>query len=155
MKLQAYVPRMTRFLGLEEFDGWTVKVYGISAAGDAPSDQARAAALALIRRELPQPATSDVRYGAGFATIHEGADALWVLVDWWEHECLLQHKLFRAPLDQPSALVLADDTPTVACTWELVVICHERGAWVRHVQKQGADPKLDAYFADVLPAEAH
>jgi len=76
-----YKRRPVRPLGLWEWRGWRMKVYGISSAGEGPSASLVEAAEGIARRLLPEPAAVADRYGLGFIIVHEGADGDFVFVD--------------------------------------------------------------------------
>lgn len=88
--------------------------------------------------------------------LHSGAEALWVIVAWWDLD-ILYHRLFRADLGSSALSAVAPGGPT-ACVWELLAIDHERQAWVRHVLSRPETPDYDAYLASAIripdPADA-
>lgn len=76
-----YTPRPVRFLELWEWQGWRMKIYGIAAQAQYPSEELVQAAKKIAKRRLPQPALSDRHYGVGFMIIHDGANGDYVFVD--------------------------------------------------------------------------
>lgn len=142
-----YVPRPTRFIELVELAGWKVKLYGITLDPSIDTTQALSALKSVISSSLPQPARTPTRYGAAFAIFHTARDANYFLVDWWTDENVLQHRLYRAPLDAPHAYEDFSPSGAVACVWELRVIDFEREAWVTHVLSGGDNPDFASYFA--------
>ena len=94
---EKYKLRPIRFLHLGDWDGWHVKVYGISARQEQPDSQLIAAAERLAGERLPRPAVSKGRYGVGILIGHEGRDGNYVLVSWWIEENLLQHHVYFSP----------------------------------------------------------
>ncbi len=151
MNIQSvYQKRAIRFLELVQQDNWTLKVYGISATGEFPAAQIVSAAKALAFQRLPQPAITDNCYGAAFLIVHQGADANWILLDWWVDECILQHHVYTSPLDDPQTLRYISPTGILACVWELAVHSFERQAWIDTVLANPAGPNPDAYFAAQL-----
>lgn len=115
----------------------------IGADGEGPSKDAIAAALGAAARVLP------ARPGVGFVITHTGETALWVLIDWWSEDVMLNQRNLRAPLDDPGALEPFEQG-IVACTWELAVLAFEREAWVRHVLRKG---DIEGYLGAGLEAE--
>ena len=94
-----------------------------------------------------------IRGGAGidFAihlVVHQGADACWWIVAWWADGCQLYERYFTAPLDAPERVVNAP-SGAVACSWELVPLMHECGAWERQVL-HAPQPSYLAWSKDVL-----
>jgi hypothetical protein len=145
--IEPYLPRRTEPLGVVERAGWTIKLIGITADADLPDDVEVAAAVTLAVQELPRPP----RDGIGFCVVHRGAEALWVLVCWWELE-LLYERLFRADLGSTELLPVPPEGPT-ACVWELLAIDHERQAWVDHVLARPSAPDFAGYLASTLTVD--
>jgi len=141
--MAAYRARRVSFLGVAEVSGWRLKQHVIGADGEGPSKDAIAAALGAAARVLP------ARPGVGFVITHTGETALWVLIDWWSEDVMLNQRNLRAPLDDPGALEPFEQG-IVACTWELAVLAFEREAWVRHVLRKG---DIEGYLGAGLEAE--
>jgi hypothetical protein len=132
-------------LGVEERAGWRIKVIGITADGGGLEGDEGEAALKVAEHELPQPARTRTRPAIGFLIVHRGAEALWVLVCWWELD-LMYERLWRADLGTTDLCPVPPDGPT-ACVWELQAIYHERRAWVEHVLSRPAAPDYSGYLA--------
>lgn len=143
-----YRPRVTGPLGIRPLAGWQVKIIGITAGRDLPGDPEVEAACRIAEGWLPVPARSPARHGVAFMIVHRGEEALWVQLAWWELD-MLHHRLFRAALGTVDLRRVPADGPA-ACVWELLVIDHERRAWVAHVLQRPDDPDLNAYLADTL-----
>jgi hypothetical protein len=94
---QPYTPRPVRLLELWEWQGWRVKVYGISAQGEHPSEVLVQAAKRGAQQRLPQPAFSVKHYGVAYMIIYDGSRGDYVSVDWWSDQDILQHHLYGAP----------------------------------------------------------
>lgn len=155
-----YREREARFSVLHACGEWVVKVYTIDAGGPIRSADVVPAALARIPDLLPDvvaggfgasEGTGEV-HGEAFAIVHAGADAVWLLVHWWEDHCLLHGRMVAAPLDRPTAFDQTVPSSLVACTWELAVLHFERDAWVRTVQGKGPQADTSAYHRDVMGA---
>ena len=140
----AYQKRKFMNFGVQPFDGVQLKLYTISAAS-------RAASLNdkhddLIKTGLEKLASKKFSpRGLGYAMLHKGEDADWLLVRLWLEGDIV-------------AGVMAGDygkgfdwvtEPFVECIWEHLVARHERDAWVRHMMSK--TPKPTAYLEDVLP----
>lgn len=138
-----YRARSVSFLGVAEVSEWRLKQHVIGVDGEWPSEDAIGAALGAAARELPP------RPGVGFVIAHAGDTALWVLIDWWSDDVMLNQRNLRAPLDDPGALEPFEQG-IVACTWELAVLAFEREAWVRHVLREG---NIEGYLGAGLEAE--
>jgi len=127
---------------------WTVKWYEMSAQPQPIPDGIRAASQLRVRRELQGAGGGTV----GFAILHTGVDAVWLMCDTW-HDDILHHRLWRADLSRPTDFTVVDPGGPTACVHELVVISHERNAYVEHVlDAQPAD--FDAYLGDLCGAKA-
>ena len=150
LPMTAYQPRRTELLGVEARAGWKIKVIGISASNELPSGAERAAALVAAEGVLPQPALTRTRCGTGFVIVHRGAEALWVLVCWWELD-ILYHQVLRAPLGTTDLQAVPAGGPT-ACVWELLAIDRERRTWVAAVLQHPGSPDLDGYLAETFTA---
>lgn len=146
MTLAPYAPRRHRSLGLWE----GAKAYLIEAERLASADLITAAQQHCARH-LPQAMAATQHHGAAFAVLHAGADANWLLLDWWTDGDILSQTLWRADRDETRFLPVPG--PALACVWELTVLAHERDAWVRHMLR--ADPDPAGWRADVLPAGSY
>ena len=150
---ETYRARSVRFLDLLSFDGWRLKLYGIAYRGERPAQALVDAAVAAAEERLPRPPVTDDRYGVGFVGAHDGRGANFVFVDWWASEDELPHHAWLSSKEEPGSLRGTDADDFTACAWDLAVIGHERGAWVRHVLARPEGPDLDAYLGDRISAE--
>ncbi|MBS0661478.1 MAG: isochorismatase [Verrucomicrobia bacterium] len=153
MFTQPYRPRSIRRCDLLAYEGWRLKVYSISARQDLPGRPLVEAARMLARTHLPRPAIAPGRYGVGVLIVHEGADGNYVLLDWWEGENMLQHRVFRAPSWDPLNFRRCSPEECAFCVWELHVLHFERGAWIDTALSAPGAPNLDAYLACRLEAQ--
>ncbi len=152
--IEPYQPRPIRFLNLWEESGWRMKVYGIAYQRELPRRELTAAAKAVAREYLPQPAIAPNRYGAGFLGIHDGRGANFVFVDWWADENELHHHVFISPAAQPLALRKATPDDSQFCVWDLRVLDFERQAWLETVLTNPAGVNLEEYLARRLNEDA-
>ena len=88
----------------------------------------------------------------GFVGAHDGRGANFVFVDWWANEDELHHHAWLSSKEEPGRLRATGRGDFTACAWDLAVIGHERGAWIRHVLARTQGPDLDAYLADQIHA---
>jgi hypothetical protein len=143
---QEYLPRSVKPIGIWGEDGWRIKAYGIAYRGTDVREEIASAARDVVHAALPRPAQTEARYGLGFAIIHEGQDAAWLLIDWWSDESVIEQRMFKAPLI--GIPEFAEVTrPLVGCVWELSVHAFERDAWVETVLAHPDNPMVDAYLA--------
>ncbi|NEA36778.1 hypothetical protein [Streptomyces sp. SID13031] len=132
--------------GVEVFNGWPTKLYGLAVEGE-PGQELLDAARVLAAATLPT--TSDPR--AAFVIAHRARPACFVLIYWWASPVDLSLAYFRSPLDQPDDLTPMPAHST-GCVWELALTDHERQAWVRHLLDADT-PDLAAYLAAGPPQE--
>ena len=108
-------------------DGLAIKPYTIARDGaDAPSLALIGTARRIAETEIPKAAAYDTgHHGLGFAILHEGEEAIWLLLHWWAHGDICCRALFRA---DSGTLEFEDVSKRslMACVWELRVIDHER-----------------------------
>ncbi len=140
-----YAPRPLRHLTLWQVGPIRAKTYHVGRR--TPREDRVQAAHAAAARMGPESEAEGGSHGLGFVVLHEGEAGTWLLMDWWAHGDILCQRL---SLDTGAGFRPADDRPLLACVWELPVIAHERGAWVRHMMR--AAPSPDGYLADRLPA---
>ena len=156
-----YRDRRTWLLGVHRTNEWNIKSYAITASGHELSGGVFEAALRFVERELqpehleetPLLAALDDTPRFGFLILHEGSEAVWLLLDLWIGD-ILHHHLYRAPLDDPASFETAWQKHSAACVWELAVIHHERNAWVEHVLSVPGRPRYDSYLATELEIKA-
>jgi hypothetical protein len=145
-----FVSRPTSSLGVRRAGDCSLKWYAITAPGREVDAALCAAATAAADGQLRGAgAVSGASGGVGFAIVHAGADATWLLLGRWDEE-ILHHCTLRAELASTAFQPVEAGGPT-ACVWELTVHTHERNAYVRHVLDRADGPDHAAYLADVLP----
>lgn len=142
-----FKPRPARFLGIEEFGDWRMKVYGLTAEHQRLLPALVTEARKLARNVVPSMPSDG--YGVGFIGVHCGRDANFVFIDWWANENELHHNVFRSSLAQPLDLCRTQEG-SCACVWDLQVIWFERNAWVDKVLNNPRGPDLEAYLKKVL-----
>lgn len=143
-------PRSICHLGVREFSGWQVKVYGIAWQGEQPRPELVQAAIRTAAQALPSPARQLAgdgpdRYGLGFCIVHDARDHCFVLCDWWAAGNEIHQRMFSAPLNAPDALA-PHPAEAIGCVWELAVTDFERRAWLRHVLANPGGPDEAAYL---------
>jgi len=152
-KAEAYLSRHIAYIETWNDDGHAFKVYAIDCApkpvAPTPEESVLASARESVRQLLNNLESEDPTQRLGFCIVHMGQEAVWLLLDWWVPGGIVCQRMLSAPLAQPN-LFTTTDAPALACVWELVVIAHERDAWVRHMMT--ASPDCQAYLQDRLPA---
>ena len=152
--LTPYVARRMGSLGSWNTPGFRIKVYGIRV--DCRLDDALlpddliAAARDQAALALTEARQQGGHYGFAYVVLHAGEEANWLLVDWWQEGGIVCQRLFSAP--RHATVIAFEPAPPdlLACVWELVVIQHERDAWVRAMLTTSPDPAR--YLDDRLPA---
>lgn len=84
---------------------------------------------------------------AGFAVLHQGEEAVWLLLHWWLDGGITTRILWRAPLNGAVNFIDADPL-LMACVWELSVIDFERRAWMKTAM---AGQPVSSYLTNKLP----
>ncbi len=148
-KLRAMVP-----LGLWEDDGWAIKAYGIQIHKRAAGDPMFAPELERAAREhvlglLPLTREEGAFYKTGFAVLHEGAQANWLLFQWWAHDDVWCQFLSYSSATDPFNFKFSS-RPIVACVYETAIIWHEQKAWIENVLSGRVDRR--AYLENMSTA---
>ena len=141
-----YLKRPLRFLELWEFDGWTIKLYGIRLHGEQPDDDLLEIAKGIAGDVLPQPAVTEICYGLAFVTVHQGEGFNQINIDWWEDRNELRHHFFVAQGEESREFVEMTVSGRAFCVWDLRVIGFERDAWVTHVLDNPRGADIQAYL---------
>jgi hypothetical protein len=90
---------------------------------------------------------------AAFIVLHQGSDGSFLNVYSWVWDNVLEFHAVAAGVpvigcpDTDRTNFVAIDKPWIGCVWELAVLEHERGAWVRHLL-QPEEPSLAGYLSD-------
>ena len=143
---EPYTKRPVKFLQQVSSKGWKIKVYAISVKTEPLAKELVSNGIKAIISHLPQPALTENRYGVGFMIIHQGAMRNWFLLDWWEQEDIMHHRLFSSPLDNPDAISAESDSSLIACVHELRVIAFESEAWIKTVLSKDNKANFDDYL---------
>ena len=141
-----YVMRPIKFIDQVNSEGWRIKIYGISAKSLPLPQEVVSEGMKNVLSHLPQPALTEQRYGVGFLIIHQGTMRNWYLLDWWEKQDIIHHKLFSSPLDKPSSISTESDKSLFACVHELRVIIFESEAWIKTVLCRDKKPSFQNYL---------
>ena len=127
-------------------EDWRIKVYGISPKSKPLPNKVVSEGMKNVLPHLPQPSVTKQRYGVGFLIIHHGLMRHWYLLDWWEKEDIIHHKLFSSPLDKPGSISREPDESLIACVHELRVVTFESEAWIKTVLCPNDTPSFDNYL---------
>ncbi|MFC5991695.1 hypothetical protein [Limoniibacter endophyticus] len=141
-----YRPRRARFARLVQAGPATIKLSTISVSDAHVDEDAVNIAAAFLGLQGAMIAATDHR-NAGFAVLHHGEEAWWLLLHWWLEGGIATQKLWRADLASGGAFAPADPL-LMACVWELSVIDFERRAWMRTAM---AGRPVSVYLDDKFP----
>lgn len=150
-EFKSYQARKITFEGLQEVDGWQVKVYTISqqasfqAVESLHAVQAHLSRLLTTVRQSPLPL-----HRHAFIIVHEAREGIWVLLNWWTGGEMLETMTRFINTSSPTELLPSPHTGPLICVWELEVVLHERQAWISHVLSKATDPDFRLYQTDVL-----
>jgi hypothetical protein len=144
--IEPYIKRPVKFLKQVNSGNWRIKAYGISAKLESLPEELVNEGVNTVLPHLPEPPISEDRYGVGFLIIHQGILRNWFLLDWWEYEDILFHRLFSSPLSSPDIITPEDDSSATACVHELRVINFESEAWTKTVLSNDSEPDFDEYL---------
>ncbi len=141
-----YQRRALTSLGLWGTDGWAIKAYGIQL--DHPdADHLTWHAKQHVHQLLPLTQEEGSFYKTGFAVLHKGSLANWLLFQWWTHDDVWCQFLSYSETGDPLNFKVST-RPVVACVYETAVIWHEQKSWIAHVLNGRADRR--AYLEDVM-----
>jgi len=140
----SYFPRPTQFQGIIDVAGWRLKHYLMTTNSEPLPDQTDLAARNIIAATLASEAPDEL--GVGFVIVHQGAEAVWLLIDMWRGDIICQRG-FRAELDDPSTFVPIEVGGPTVCIWELEVFGFERDALITHILRPDV-PDIEAYLSD-------
>lgn len=143
--VEPYEARSVTFVEEAVASGWRLKVYAISTGTEAVTGDLVTTGLEALLPALPRPAVTSDRYGLGFVIIHRGTLRNWFLLDWWEYEDILFHKLFSSPLDDMEQ-VTAEESAAIACVHELKIINFECEAWIETALREDGGPNFEGYL---------
>jgi len=143
--LEPWRPRAVEPLGLWQAGERTLKAYGMrsDALQPMPADIVEAAQSLLEQTMLSAEGRTNTRFG--FAILHQGDEAIWLLLHWWLDGGICAQRLLRSSHERPLSFI-EQDRPLMACVWELAVIDHERRAWTRTAMNTSSTP--EAYLQD-------
>lgn len=142
-----YQEREIRKLPVKGTDGVDWKRYLIRYDNSRPADELIGATDRVSSEagflESPRPL-----HNAGFVIMHAGADMDFVLFGYWVNTNELVLNVYKSPPGRSTELSRADtNRSSIACVWDLAVVCYERDAWVKHILRPPV-PDREAYLYD-------
>lgn len=144
-----YRPRSVASLGLWRIRNWTFKAYGVHhdprAARMFTAQRLESARIhAGVQLELAEMLGE--HDAAGYLVLHQSHDDLWHLQHWWTQNTMLAGT--TSVLTEDNSFQRSEE-PYIASVWELMIMAHERAAWIETML--GPMPDTKAYFAKFLP----
>lgn len=147
MTYAPYAPRKCSFLGWFAASGWRLKLYAIAAEGKRVDPErfgadGDAPPMTSLIDALPPPDFDKGTPGVGFAILHEGTSARYLVGGWWINQNELASRVW-VDLGDGAGWIQAHELFSF-CVWDLEVIWHERNAYVATFMHGGTDP--DGYL---------
>jgi hypothetical protein len=157
--MNPYRQRVVTFLGFDSVGDWRLKLYTLRSADTPevrPDFYAAAKPTLTEHLEALRPpmliAGTDWNhletYKVGFAIIHIGAEAVFLLCDYWVGENMLNHSAWVSSFDGKPEWHSINASGTRVCVWELAIQAHERQSWIKHVYNLEAEPRFEDYLSD-------
>jgi hypothetical protein len=151
-----YRQRQVHFLGIEEHDGWAIKLYLIIAEGRRREEGewllSRHARLLLAA--LPEAGSTDApdltNGRHAILIVHAGERANWYLMVWWVNGDTLRQRMFRGARQDATMLEDISDLGLIGRVWELAILDFERRAWIETMNPENGAPDPRAYLATAL-----
>lgn len=125
-----YQPRLT-YAPADWHDPDQIKLYAISADGEAVDPQPFQARLAEVKAERGL----DWAALPAFAIFHRGATQLYLVLCWWAND----NELFTSVSVLTDQGWIEDPRRFSFCIYDLEVIWHERRAFIQHIDTVMAD----------------
>jgi hypothetical protein len=141
--MQPYAPRLIRFHGVRELNGYRLKDYSIVVGAGTADWLDFARGFDLVLEQMPRPAVAAGRPGVGFRIAHQGATGRYAVLAWWERENELPIRLAVRRDGEPWRKANADES---ICVWDLQVFGFERDAYVETMLSGEAGSDLAARY---------
>jgi hypothetical protein len=150
MTFHTHTPRHIQFIELWTFYPWKIKIYSICESEDLWDAGYINIAKSIAESQIRKLPKTTEHHNSAFLTIHIARMFNQIIFDWWAQENELRHLVFKAKPESPLSFVDITHTGEAFCVWELKVIGHERGAWMKHVLQRHERPDFIGYYEDVL-----
>lgn len=137
-----YEPRPVKYHGVIEHLGYRLKRYAIWLPGETFAEGRFRAGRGLVLSAVAEPAVTAQRPGVGFLVEHQGRDADYVTLAWWDRENELPTRVIVC--EEHGGWRPARDAESF-CVWDLQIIAAERDAYVETVLTPGGGG-VEAYL---------
>ncbi|MBV9775057.1 MAG: isochorismatase [Gemmatimonadetes bacterium] len=153
--MHPYRPRPIRYDGVHPHAGWRLKQYEITCDPTPLNRDTFASGIELALATLPAPAVTPERPGLGFLVAHQGRNADYIVLGWWDRENELPVRIFVR--EEGAGWRPARGSESF-CVWDLQVLWFEREAYVSTVLAEEHPEPIEAYLhlsvAGPVPAGA-
>ena len=144
-----YRPRSIASLGLWRIRNWTFKAYGVHhdpRAARMFTAQRLEAARIHAGAQLELAEMLGDHDASGYIILHQATDDLWHLQHWWTQANMVAG--ITSVFNNDNAFERCSE-PYIASVWEMMIMAHERTAWVETML--GPNPDVKNYLASQLP----
>ncbi|MFP3943581.1 MAG: isochorismatase [Alphaproteobacteria bacterium] len=141
---EPFRPRSVRYAGIREEHGWRIKQYRVTYENRPYRPEDFAPAIETALGVLPQPPVTPARPGVAVLIAHQGREADYLVLAWWDNENELPVRVW---VRDGSGWRTAGTSESF-CVWDLEILWHEREAFVRHMLSPPAGPDAQAYLED-------
>ncbi|MBI5046510.1 hypothetical protein HZC07_02140 [Candidatus Micrarchaeota archaeon] len=155
-----YKPRPIGFVKLIEGHGhsvpFKVKLYGVTArGGESPRSAIISLAEEILIEKLMEvsggPSIPEVPLVVAVGCVHETAGPDSLLTGVWQQGNELHTRVSH--LDELTRGVVPRHSPSIPlCTWDIVLLAHERAIWIEKVLKTPTPQGVQDYLRTVLKA---
>ncbi len=147
-EFRPYKSRKIDFLETQSVGDWKVKTYTITSRGQFESTPQ----LEMAKKELPDMLSiAEQHHGYAFLIVHEATDGLWILLNWWTGKEMLRTLTYHIGPGS-SNMVALPPAGSMACVWEMKVICFERELWLEKILLNHTNPDFESYARTGLSA---
>ena len=146
----SYKARKIEFLQVVTHNQWSIKLYTITKKESFSAGSVVKASFDQLNDWLADMNSFNSSHEhIAFLIIHEGTEGVFVLINTWVGNNMLQTHIYITN-DGGSSFKKISGDGLFACIWELEVIDFERKAWLNHVVKQDDSPDYQKYQKERL-----
>lgn len=153
MAMQQYQKRPVRFLGIDECNGWRVKIYSISVRSQVVNTTLTENAKQYLSQWLENISEKDDHINIATLILHEGNEGNFAIVSRWTGENMMQIHVYFSSEENSNSFSFFSGNGIVTCVWEMAVLWFERNAWVEHVLQKSAKPDYEKYLSQQMNAD--
>ena len=151
--MSIYQKRKIAFRELLNINDWKVKSYTITKNNFFQAESVYKNTLKLLPEWLEMENSFNAKHdNAAFLIFHEATEGVFILVNWWVGQNMLNSHVFVVRHGRPGVPEKISGDGLVACVWEMEVMNHERMAWLNHMMKPMM-PSFANYLKDTITTE--